>query len=212
MKSEPGTTPMLSDEPDPMAYEPAVAALGLEHIGKANMTREQRYRIIDSLFATKRFNNIAISKSLSQARHVNNHMTIQTNTLDRVRKENNKFEVEYYKKLSMSVTILVMFFIGAPLGAIIKRGGLGLPVLISIAFFILFYVISMISEKWARQDVIDPLPAAWMANIILLPIGMIFLYQAKNDARLLESDFYVVMLEKLKKRWSDFINSFKLNK
>lgn len=212
VKSEPGTTPMLSDEPDPMAYEPAVAALGLEHIGKANMTREQRYRIIDSLFATKRFNNIAISKSLSQARHVNNHMTIQTNTLDRVRNETNKFEVEYYKKLSMSVTILVMFFIGAPLGAIIKRGGLGLPVLISIAFFILFYVISMISEKWARQDVIDPLPAAWMANIILLPIGMIFLYQAKNDARLLESDFYVVMLEKLKKRWSDFINSFKLNK
>ncbi len=203
---EPG---LLIAEPDPMAYEPALAYIKDDSIGKSKMSSEERYGIIDSLFATKRYNNVAISKSLSQARHVNNHMTIQTNTLKRVKTETNKFQVEYYKKLSMSVTILIMFFIGAPLGAIIKRGGLGLPVLISIAFFILFYVLSMISEKWARQDVMNPLLASWMANIILFPIGMIFLYQAKNDARLLEMDFYVVMFEKIKNKLSAFLSRFK---
>jgi len=168
---------------------------------------EERISIIDSLFKSKRFNNIAITKSLSQVRHVNNHMTIQTTALERLEVDTNKFKVEFYKKLSMSFTILVMFFIGAPLGAIIKRGGLGMPVLISIAFFILFYVISMISEKWARQGVMDPLLAAWLANIVLFPIGMMFLYQAKNDARILEMDFYIVMAEKLKLKFSRLIKT-----
>ncbi len=171
------------------------------------LSYEDRISIIDSLFATKKYIRIAITKALSQTRHVNNHMSVQTNSLERVDVETNKFKVEFYKKLSMSFTILIMFFIGAPLGAIIKRGGLGMPVLISIAFFILFYVLSMISEKWARQGVMDPFLAAWMANIILFPVGMMFMYQAKNDARILEVDFYVIMVEKLKFKFSKFIKT-----
>ncbi len=203
---------MQAEEIDFVPYESAAAAMEEVKVPKRKVSAKDRYKIIDSLFATKKYINIAISKSLSQARHVNNHMTIQTTSLKRVKTEANKFEVEYYKKLSMSITILIMFFIGAPLGAIIKRGGLGLPVLISIAFFILFYVLSMISEKWARQDVMDPLLASWMANIILFPIGMVFLYQAKNDARLLESDFYIVMFERLKNKLTALRNQFKTGK
>ena len=102
-----------------------------------------------------------------------------------------------------------MFFIGAPLGAIIKRGGLGVPVLISLSFFILFYVISMMCEKWTRTDVMNPILAAWMANIILFPIGMFFMKQAKNDARLFEVDFYFVIFLKIKKY---FTRQFKIHK
>jgi lipopolysaccharide export system permease protein len=91
-----------------------------------------------------------------------------------------------------------MFFIGAPLGAIIKRGGLGFPVLISLSFFILFYVISMMCEKWTRAAVMDPFLSAWMANIILLPVGMFFMKQAKNDARLFDTDFYSVVFLRIK--------------
>jgi len=115
-----------------------------------------------------------------------------------LRVEINKFQLERFKKLSYAITILIMFFIGAPLGAIIKRGGLGVPVLISLSFFILFYVISMMCEKWTRTDVMDPFLAAWMANIILFPVGMFFMKQAKNDARLFETDFYNVVFIKLK--------------
>ena len=184
--------------------EPSSMTIGLQSAISISDTLgfEGRISIIDSLFATKRYKRMAITKALSQTRHVNNHMSIQTNSLARIEVETNKFRVEFYKKLSMSFTILIMFFIGAPLGAIIKRGGLGMPVLISIAFFILFYVLSMISEKWARQGVMDSFLAAWMANIILFPIGMIFMYQAKNDARILEADYYVIMIEKIKLKFS----------
>ena len=70
----------------------------------------------------------------------------------------------------------------------------------------------MISEKWARQSVMDPFVAAWMANVIMFPIGMIFLYQAKNDARLLEVDFYVVLLEKLRFRFKKLTKRIKSTK
>lgn len=123
---------------------------------------------------------------------------MRNSQLDTLKTEINKYQLEQYKKLSYAITILIMFFIGAPLGAIIKRGGLGVPVLISLSFFILFYVISMICEKWTRTDVMDPLLAAWMANIILFPAGLFFMKQARNDARLFETDFYSVVFAKIK--------------
>jgi lipopolysaccharide export system permease protein len=104
--------------------------------------------------------------------------------------------LERYRKLSYAITIFVFFLIGAPLGSIIKKGGLGLPVLISITFFILFYVITMMTEKLTRQDIVSPFMAAWMANILLFPVGLFFLRQAKNDARLLETDFYQSFIKK----------------
>ncbi len=165
---------------------------------------------IDSLFQTQMYQNVSISRSLAQVRHVKNRLMIQTDQLEKLKTETNKFELERYKKLSYAITILMMFLIGAPLGAIIKKGGLGIPVLISIMFFILFYVISMICEKWTRQDVMDPFLAAWMANIILFPIGLFLLRQAKNDARLLETDFYSVLLFNLKKKYKRYRNKVNL--
>ena len=94
----------------------------------------------------------------------------------------------------MAFTVVVMFLIGAPLGAIIKKGGLGMPVLVSILFFVVFYVVSMLCQKWASQSLIDPEMAAWIPNAVLMPVGMFFLVQAKRDARLFEADFYNIVL------------------
>ena len=85
-----------------------------------------------------------------------------------------------------------MFLIGAPLGAIIKKGGLGVPVIVSIFFFILYYVLTITSEKWAKAGVTDPMLSVWVADFLLLPIGLFFLRQARADARLFDSDFYMV--------------------
>jgi lipopolysaccharide export system permease protein len=136
-------------------------------------------------------------------------MVSQSTRLDRLENEINKFQLERFKKLSYAVTILIMFFIGAPLGAIIKRGGLGIPVLISLSFFILFYVISMLCEKFTRSNVMDPFLAAWTANLILFPVGMFFMKQAKNDARLFETDFYNVVFLKFKTYFFSFVSRFK---
>ena len=80
--------------------------------------------------------------------------------------------------------------IGAPLGAIIKKGGMGVPVIISIVFFIIMYVFSEVGWKWARDGVIEVIPGVWFANIILIPVGFYFLNQARKDSNILEFDHW----------------------
>ena len=136
---------------------------------------------------------------------------VQIDRLEKLKVENTRYRHERAKKFSNAVTILVMFLIGAPLGTIIKRGGLGVPVILSVFFFILFYVISMICDKWARRDLMDPVIAAWSANIVLLPVGLFFLRQARNDSPLLDMDYYSVKWNRLKHRWQHYLLKFKSN-
>ncbi|MTI40799.1 LptF/LptG family permease [Fulvivirga lutimaris] len=141
-----------------------------------------------------------IQTSLNNIRQTKSKIQSHNQSLERYVYEKNVFDIQYHKILANSIACIVMFLIGAPLGAIIKRGGLGMPVLMSIIFFIIFYVLSMTGEKWAKQDYLDPMWAIWSANLLLFPIGLFFLRQARNDARLFEADFYSVMIEKFN-RW-----------
>jgi lipopolysaccharide export system permease protein len=175
-------------------------------------TYEENILVLDSLLSTEKSRKSAINKSLTNVRFVKNNMTMRTGQLEKLKSEINKFQLERFKKLSYAITILIMFFIGAPLGSIIKKGGLGIPVLISISFFILFYVISMICEKYTRTDIMDPFVAAWMANFILLPVGMFFMKQAKNDARLFDTDFYSIAFLKLKAYVFEMAHKFRKTK
>jgi len=75
---------------------------------------------------------------------------------------------------------------------------LGFPVIVSIGFFIIFYVFMNMGEKWANEEIITPFFGAWMANVILLPFGFFFLRQARLDARLFDTDFYSVAVDKIK--------------
>ena len=111
------------------------------------------------------------------------------------------FEVQWHKIMSNSLACIVMFLIGAPLGAIIKRGGLGVPFLVSILFFIVFYLLTMQGEKWAKAGAISVWGGVWAADFVLLIIGLFFLRQARADARLFETDFYSVVFDKLKTRF-----------
>jgi lipopolysaccharide export system permease protein len=96
-----------------------------------------------------------------------------------------------------------MFLIGAPLGAIIKKGGLGVPFLVSIFFFIVYYIFTMQGEKLAKQNTVSVAVGVWAADLILLMIGLVFLRQARIDARLFEADFYSVVMDKFKKWWAE---------
>jgi lipopolysaccharide export system permease protein len=91
-----------------------------------------------------------------------------------------------------------MFLIGAPLGSIIKRGGLGVPVIISIFFFITFYIITSTGEKWSQADTVSVPVGIWAADVLLTIVGLFFLRQARVDARLFDSDFYNVMMDRFK--------------
>lgn len=139
-----------------------------------------------------------IDYALSQARSIKSQLGSVNSNLNSLQLNHNKFSVEKYKKYSMAFACVVMFLIGAPLGAIIKKGGLGVPVIVSIFFFIIYYVLTITTEKWAKAGVTDPFYSVWMADFILLPVGLFFLRQARIDARLFETDFYNVVIDKLK--------------
>ncbi len=141
---------------------------------------------------------IALQTTLNNVRQAKAKIQAHNSNLERMRYDKNVFDIQYHKILANSFACIIMFLIGAPLGAIIKKGGLGIPVLMSIIFFIIYYVFTMTGEKWAKQDYIDPMIGLWSANILLLPIGLFFLRQARNDARLFEADFYNVVFDKFK--------------
>ncbi|GAA4386510.1 LptF/LptG family permease [Hymenobacter koreensis] len=123
-------------------------------------------------------------------------------------REAGNFRIEIFRKYTQSVAVLVMFLIGAPLGSIIKKGGLGVPALVSIFFFIIFYVVSIIGEKYGREAVMPVGLGMWMSNLVLLPAGLFFLYQARHDSSLFEVDFWQKLARKLPKwlsRRSDLV-------
>jgi lipopolysaccharide export system permease protein len=126
----------------------------------------------------------------------------QTNTsVEYSQREMRIFIIQWHKILASSLACIAMFLIGAPLGSIIKKGGLGVPFLVSILFFIIYYLLSMQGEKLAKQGVVDEWIGVWAADFILLVVGMVFLRQARLDARIFDSDAYRVFVEKALRRF-----------
>ncbi|MFZ2907198.1 MAG: LptF/LptG family permease [Cyclobacteriaceae bacterium] len=155
-------------------------------------------RKTDSLFNLLP-NRAAYENAASKARMAKNEMEGTVSTLKEHTNDRNVFLIQWHKILASSLACIAMFLIGAPLGAIIKKGGLGVPFLVSILFFIIYYLLTMTGEKWAKQGIISVHVGVWAADVILFVIGLLFLRQARLDARLFEADFYMVMLEKAKK-------------
>jgi lipopolysaccharide export system permease protein len=144
-------------------------------------------------------NRDIVQGATNAARQVKSQVMNANLTIDNYEKELIIFEIQWHKILASSFACIAMFLIGAPLGAIIKKGGLGVPFLVSIFFFIIYYVITMQGEKLAKQDTVSVALGVWAADIILFIIGLVFLRQARIDARLFEADFYSVVMDKVKK-------------
>jgi len=108
-----------------------------------------------------------------------------------------KHQIVFHKKFSFSIACFLLFFIGAPLGAIIRKGGLGMPAVVSTLFFILFWVISFIGEKYTVEGVVPAWEGMWIASALLLPIGIFLTFKATNDASLFDIDAWTDFFKKL---------------
>lgn len=161
---------------------------------------EKEKKASDSIYNSP-YSLSEISSALNQVRMVKAQLLTHNTNIRSYELEHRAFGIQWHKILAQAIACIAMFLIGAPLGAIIKKGGLGVPVLMSILFFILFYVLSLMGEKWAKQGVFSVPMGMWLANIILVIIGLVFLKQARADARLFDSDFYNVFWDKLKRRF-----------
>lgn len=151
---------------------------------------------------TKTANNTkeisALSHGVNNSRTMRNLLKNRATSLESLKRDQRKFLVTKNQQMARSLACLIMFLIGAPIGAIIKKGGLGLPVIVSVIFFLIYYILNTTGDKWGKEGVFDPAVAVWISNAILLPFGLFFLRQARNDARLFEPDVYHVWWLKVK--------------
>jgi len=155
----------------------------------------------DSIYQ-REYSESETTNALAQARMVKSQLLTHNANIKAYENEKRIFYIQWHKILAQAIACIAMFLIGAPLGAIIKKGGLGVPVLMSILFFILFYVLSLMGEKWAKQGVLSVEMGMWLANATLFVTGFMFLRQARADARLFDSDFYSVIWDRLTRRFS----------
>lgn len=118
---------------------------------------------------------------------------------------------DWHKKLALPVSILIFFLIGAPLGAIIRKGGLGTPVVISVLFFVIYYVITITGESMVSEGAWPPTIGIWLSSIILFPIAIFLTYKSTTDSQLLDSDSYVAKIKKLKAWFKDMAAKAGLN-
>lgn len=147
---------------------------------------------LDSLF---RGNNPAFAKSvinqaLSKARNARQDFEFKAMTMTEDRKTIRRHAIELVKKFTLSVACLVFFFIGAPLGAIIRKGGLGMPLVISVILFIIYYIIDNTGYKMARDGHWAIWQGMWLSTFVLLPLGIFFTYKAVNDSAVFNKDAY----------------------
>ena len=112
----------------------------------------------------------------------------------------NKHKKEWHKKFTLSIACLIFFFIGAPLGSIIRKGGLGLPVVISVVFFIIYHLISTIAERMAVFGDLNMFLGVWFSSLVLLPVGLFFTFKATTDAALFDGDSWKKFFKRLFKK------------
>ena len=106
-------------------------------------------------------------------------------------------KLEWHRKYSLSLACLVLFFIGAPLGYIIRKGGLGMPLVVAIVFFLQFHLLNMFGEKFVKEELTSPFVGMWLAIFVLVPVGIFLTYKAMNDSQLFSKEYYNRLLKKM---------------
>jgi lipopolysaccharide export system permease protein len=109
-----------------------------------------------------------------------------------------RHQIEWHRKISLSLACLVLFLIGAPLGSIIRKGGLGNSMISSIVFFMLFYFISNTGEKFAKEGAWPVYSGMWLSTMVLVPLGLFLIYKALRDSQLFNKEYYFRLSGKLR--------------
>ena len=149
----------------------------------ANFTDDERYRAIDH--------------ALSEAKEKKDKIDYNSLMLNDYQRYIRKHEIELYRKFTLAFACLIFFFIGAPLGAITRKGGLGAPVVISVVMFIIYYIIDNTGYKMAREALWPCWAGMWLSSMVLLPIGIFLTYKAATDSALFNPEVWLKVWEKV---------------
>lgn len=157
-----------------------------------------KWPLLDNISEPDR--NSVLEMAIANARNAKENASFNNIDLRSQTENINKHKKEYHKKFTLSIACLIFFFIGAPLGTIIRKGGLGLPVVVSVLFFVVYYIISTMSEQMAVFGNLNMFLGVWMSSIVLFPIGLFLTFKATTDAALFDADSWKKFFQKLFKK------------
>ena len=129
-------------------------------------------------------------RSVTTLNEIKNNLQFSTGELEAKEKDIRFHKIEYHRKFSLSLSCLILFFIGAPLGSIIRKGGLGMPLVVAIIFFLIFHLLNMFGEKFVKESIAAPHIGMWLSVFVLVPVGAFLTYKAMHDSQLFSKEFY----------------------
>jgi len=165
-----------------------------EHQQKLATLRVDVQNLYDSLSAVDRKN--VIEYALGQARVAQNMIKTASETYKGDQAWMFRYQIEWHRKLTLSLACLIFFLIGAPLGAIIRKGGLGTPVVVSTLLFIFYHIISLAGEKYARAGIMPVWLGMWGSTIILMAVGVFLTIKSTRDSSIMSTDTYILLIRK----------------
>ncbi len=149
-------------------------------------------------FGSDSLRGLALENAVSSVRNVERSIGVILYDVDFNKNKINKAQIALNNKFTLSIACIILFFIGAPLGAIIRKGGLGMPVLVAIIFFLIYFILSNTGEKLAEQQKFTPWQGMWLANVILIPIAIFIMIKARNDSNLFNKEIYLRIWVKIR--------------
>lgn len=154
---------------------------------------------VDSLYASYDPEEQAkvMKMALQYARDVKVGLDNSLSYYERQESQIRKNQIEWHKKFTLPFACIIFFFIGAPLGGIIRKGGLGMPVVVSVLLFIIYYVISMMGERASKEAVFPVWFGAWLSSFILLPLGIWLTYKSVSDSEIMNGEAYLNFFKKI---------------
>jgi len=152
--------------------------------------------IPDSALSTVNLNASALISSISS------NMDVSLAEFYAKQREIRLHKIEWHKKITLSVACLVLFLIGAPLGSIIRKGGLGTPLVFAVFLFMFYFFFNTTGEKYAKENVMTVSGGMWMATITLIPMGIFLTYKAMHDSQLFNKEYYFRTGRRIKKYFS----------
>ena len=154
---------------------------------------------VDSIYntATIKTKSMWKKEALRNVTSIKNTYDINDKILHQLDKDLNKHKIYWWEKITLSLGCLIFLIIGAPLGSIVRKGGLGYPIIISVATFILYYIFETSGSKMASEGVWKIWFGSWLSTIILLPLGIFFTYQANKDSGILKNSSIKTFFKRL---------------
>ncbi|MGE5393548.1 MAG: LptF/LptG family permease [Candidatus Saccharibacteria bacterium] len=166
--------------PNPVTVADTIVDIDKFYNSLSTFEKEELYhRAIENVRSNSQLISQQMDEMYASRRHVNN------------------YPMEWHRKFTLSIACLIFFFIGAPLGAIIRKGGLGMPVVVSILMFIAYYIMMITGEKFAREDAWSMEGGMWFSSLVFLPLGIWLTYKAATDSGVMNMESYQLFLKKL---------------